>query len=532
MAKTNNGNHDRAAGDDGGGVKYIKPEAEAQMEEHMVLNDLQQAVRNKDEEEAARLIAANRLHTYDAEMAKRGITRGSDRWRNSFAQALTFLYEKRPFYAYLFFNVVRRSTLAIDTLCVAVINGRIELWYNPDFLALHTLRENVGFLQHEAGHLIHGHLTMQRRVREEERRDRVFAVAIDLAVDSLVQNPGDQPKWVLMPSMMRIPDDTKPPEEWTNVPERQTWRYYFDLLRDLRKNHPQQFQQQVVAVVTGRPGGDNHGQGGDCDGDGDGQDGQGGEDGNGGGGQRLTLDDHSAWDGVTKDEADANTEVVKQTVRQAMNRAENTPGGRMAGYMNGALIDQLRELVREKSVPFERVFRRFTGSHMKMSRRPTMAKLSRRRGVPPGLTRDRALKILWAQDDSGSVPFEARALCRGELWNANRNENTTILFQRFTHGLSGPMLNLDDVPFEKVMEQYNGGTDFQAVCDLADREGVDLLLIATDGYAPTPNKPRVPVGWIITHGGRTHPWGMTIRLPPVEEIKQGRKATIERWSAT
>lgn len=511
--------HDRVTA--GGGNQYIKPEAREQMDQHIVLSDLQHAIRDKNEDEVARLISENRRHTYDRELAARGITRESERWRNSFDQAMSFLYEKRPFYAYLFFDVMRRSTFAIDTLCVIVIRGRIELWYNPDFVAIHTLRENAGFLQHEAGHLIHGHLTMQRRIRQSERQDPVFGVAVDLAVDSLVQNPGDQPKWVLMPSMMRIPDPNKPPEKWENVPERRSWRYYFELLRELRGNHPQQFQQQVIAIVGGRPGADGRGGEGDEDGEGEGGDQQ----------PRLTMDDHSGWDNADKDEADGNEEVVRQAVRQAMNRAESK-GGTMAGYMNGELIDKLRELTREKTVPFERIFRRFVGSHTKMSRRPTMAKISRRRKVPPGLTRDRALRILWAQDDSGSVPVEARALCRGELWNANRDENTTILFQRFTYGLSGPLLNLDEVPFEKVMHQANGGTDFQAVCDQADELGVDLLIIATDGYAPTPRKPRTPVGWVLTNCGQEHPWGMTIRLPTVEEIRRGRKAVVERWSTT
>jgi predicted metal-dependent peptidase len=525
--------HERAPGEE---LRHFKPGVREQIEEHGRRTDLSLALQEGDAEKVKELITSGRRHTYDAELAKRGIDRLDDEYLRAFEYALVWLYEHRPFYAFMFDEIVRKETFDIDTLCVTIRQGRIEMWYNPDFLAIHNLRENVGFLQHEMGHIAHEHLLMQKDIPVHVRASHIFAIAIDLAVDSLIQSEGDQPPWVLLPSMLRIPDDDKPEEEWATFKERQTWDYYYRLLKDMEENFPQQFQQQVVMVAMGRPqsgppqagGGKGEQQEGE---DGEKQEGKGekGED-EGKGHGRLTMDDHSHWNDGEADSPDIQEEVIKQTVKQAFTKAESAETS-MHGYMSGELIARIQELLREKSVPFERVFRRFVGRHMTTTQRPTMIRVSRRRKVPPGKTTEKTLRILWAQDDSGSVPPEARALCRSELWHAIQDTNVEVLFQRFTYGLAGPLLDLRKVDFKEAQREYDGGTDFQAVCDLAEELDVDLLLIATDGFAPTPKKPKVPMGWILTHDGREHPWGMVIRLPTVADIKKGYKAKIERWMA-
>lgn len=486
---------------DRGGVAsapYYKPGVKEAIDASSPHSDASLAMAEGDIDTLAQVLGSGRRHTYEKELEKKGVERDDPRYHNSFNYALAYLLDHRPFYGFMFSDIVRRETFDIPTLCVTVRNARIEMWYNPDFLALHGLMHNVGFLQHEMGHVIHGHLALFDKVPKEVTSDPLFGLAIDLAVDTLVQDEKDQPDWVLLPSRLRIPNEDVPEDQWPSFPERATWETYFKLLRDMREQHPEQFKKQVVVVMGGRPDGSDS----------------------------LTRDEHGPWS--ESDPREIMDEVVRQTVRAAYNKAE-TASTKMHGYMNSALINRIQELMRTKSVPFERVFRAFVGTHVKVGKRASMIKLSRRRRLPPGRTFERNLRVLWAQDDSGSVPPEARALCRSELWHANQDSNTTILFQRFTVDLAGPLLNLDEVNFKEVQKEYDGGTSFQDVCDLADDLGVDLLLIATDGYAPTPRKPRTPVGWILTSDGKPHPWGMTIRMPTVAEIKLGHKAAIERW---
>jgi predicted metal-dependent peptidase len=49
-----------------------------------------------------------------------------------------------------------------------------------------------------------------------------------------------------------------------------------------------------------------------------------------------------------------------------------------------------------------------------------------------------------------------------------------------------------------------GGTSFQPVMDYARESKPDLLIVLTDGEAPTPTKPGCPVLWVII-GGRDNP---------------------------
>ena len=176
--------------------------------------------RAKDEEEVKELVAAGRLHTFVEEMREAGIEEGDERHLRSFEWAMMWLYDHRPYYAYVFHNVVRRRTYAIDTLCVTVRHGRVELWYNPDFLAIHKLSHNVGFLQHEAGHLIHGHLEVGKKAGPSFFADPINNIAMDLSVDSSIQDDKDQPDWVLLPRKLRIPEEGVPEKEWKSFPER------------------------------------------------------------------------------------------------------------------------------------------------------------------------------------------------------------------------------------------------------------------------------------------------------------------------
>lgn len=499
-------------------------------------SDMQRA---KSAEDAAELMAAGRLHTFEEEMREQGIEPGDPRHRRSFEWAMMWLMQNRPYYAYVFHGVVRRRTHAIDTLCVTVRNGRIELWYNPDFLAIHNLRHNVGFLQHEAGHLIHGHLEVGRKAGPSFFADPINNIAMDLSVDSSIQDPEDQPDWVLLPSKLRIPVDGVPEDKWQSFPERATWETYRDLLRQMRDQFPQQYQKQVILVVGQRPRsdaqmGDGDGSGGEGreDGDGKGTRDVDGDpmDGNGAGGrQDGTVDDHRAWIMNDSDESDTIEDVVKYALRESYLKDEAN-GGRMRGYMHGDVVAMIEEKIREKAVPFERILRKFVGSHIKVGRKPCMIRLSRRRKVPPGNTFQRQLLILWARDTSGSMSDEELILAYNELHGLAQSSNVRVMAQDFDHGLQGELIDLNAFSLDKAREvKGRGGTDFEEVTKLANDVRPDVLLIFTDGYAPTPTRPNCPVGWILTSGGQEHPWGMTIRMPTIDEIRTGRKAIVERW---
>ena len=530
--------------------KYFKP-GTAEDNETAPKNDLQVAVEAGDHEAIKDLVGRRRMHTYDAEMAKLGVTRDDKQYLMAFEWALIWLYEHRPYYAYCFDEIVRKVSHDIDTLCVTVKGGRVELWANPDFMSIHNLRHNVGFLQHEIGHVTQGHLLVAKKHGPKFFQDPINNLAMDLAVDSLIQSPGDQPRWVLLPSKLRIPDPNKPEDRWQNFKERQTWEYYRDLLSEMRDKNPQQYQQQVVQVVIQRPQGDK-GQGGERqhsdqgEGEGEGSGGKGEGEGRGGKGEGdgegglkmpgerdpLTMDDHRAWLAEGSDSAEIADEVIRYTVKSSYKKAENNHRCQLHGYMPGEMIQQIEELIKEKAVPFEKLLRAFVGSQLKTGRKPTMTKLSRRRKCPPGTTFQRQLRILFLRDTSGSMHDEEMLLAYSEVHHLAQSSNVKLFFQDFDHGLQGPTLELDQYDVSGAREvKGRGGTDFSMVMKYIDEFQPDVALIFTDLYAPYPPAPRTPLGWVVTHGGNMSlpEYGMVIKLPSVEEIRRGYKANIERW---
>jgi predicted metal-dependent peptidase len=456
-------------------------------------------------EEALKSLLGKRKVTYRKRMAEAGIEPGDKRHNSSLDWAMMWLREHRPFYAYCFSEIIRRECYEIPTLAVTCRRGRVELLYNPDFLAIHGLRHNVGFVQHELGHIIHGHLSDGQK-RPDLYRDPLVNVAMDLAVDSLIQSEGDQPDWVLMPSKLRMPKAGVPPEKWQNFPERATWERYYELLKQMRDEFPEQFQQQVVIRIHA-PVDDE--------------------------GNQVSGDSHDMWqDGKGDcDHPDVVDEVVRQLVRQAWETTQSREGGRGRGTIPGSVAELVEELLGKASVPFTRLFRAFVASRFDVSRRVAVNKVSRRRSTIPGSRSSKKLRVLWCRDTSGSVGSEELAVSYNELYEMKRQTGVSVAVQDFDHGLQGPLLDLDAVSVKKAAEfRGRGGTEFSEPLKLAAQMRPDVCIITTDGYAPFPDPPPgVPVMWLITHNGAKPPWGMVIRLPDKKEIARGHKAAVERW---
>jgi predicted metal-dependent peptidase len=404
-----------------------------------------------------------------------GVDIDSHGYRRAAEYALTHLYENRPFYAHFFSETIRISTFKTKTMEIRIKNARIELRYNPDFVALFSPAAGARAFQHEAGHVFGGHIKMYNRVPKKMWREPAFIWAKELAVNTLIRDIVDYFGFTIVPGDLSV-----------DALEHKDWEYYYELLKENTQLPAPEFDA-----------------GGEWD--------------------------QQNW--TDCDNADIQAEVIKQTVGYALRKAEGDTRNPIQGYMPGDLVDRLRDLLKTKAVPFERLFRSYIGSQIKTGRRPTIMRLSKRRHVPPGHTFVRHLRAIWYQDDSGSMAREEMALGRSECHNAMLHSGVSILFQRFCGGLVGDMVDLDVAPFSECMRTGTGGTDFDCIVDHAHVIKPDLMLVATDGGASIPRRrPPCPIAWILTHDGAAPEWGTIIRLPSVPEIKRGYRAVVERWS--
>lgn len=157
-------------------------------------------------------------------------------------------------------------------------------------------------------------------------------------------------------------------------------------------------------------------------------------------------------------------------------------------------------------------------------RSSTRKRPNRRLGlVAPGKTAKQGPKTLFAVDCSGSVSDDEYLEIMGEIKEALKNfpEKCEMLFFDWTVFKEKIKLNtMKKVPRRPLQ----GGTSFQPVIDYAKEMKPDLLIILTDGEAPTPTKPGFPVLWVIL-GGRDNPnlFGKRIVIDP-KDLKKVSKA--------
>lgn len=254
----------------------------------------------------------------------------------------------------------------------------------------------------------------------------------------------------------------------------------------------------------GESGGDEEGDGsGDpSDEEGDGQGGSGGngeeEEDDGYEGPRV-LDNHEMWRTGSDDPEDQ-----KMTLQNALNQAKEDC---IRQYGPDSIPNNIKEMLNETlkapRINWEKILRQFIGRKMSFDKAATRKRPNRRLGLKsPGKTHKMGPRTLFAVDCSGSVRDEEYLKIMAEIVGAAKHypdKVDTIFFDTELSELSklGAVKKIPRRPFQ-------GGTDFQPVIDFAIEYKPDLLIILTDGAAPTPTKPNCPVLWVII-GGSDNP---------------------------
>ena len=100
------------------------------------------------------------------------------------AQAVKRLLIKDPFYGLFLIQIDKRFDDSIPTACVAKKGINVELLINEKFWnSLSDLAE-IAILQHEAGHILEGHLTMGTLFPNHNH----FNIAADVHINSFIEN--------------------------------------------------------------------------------------------------------------------------------------------------------------------------------------------------------------------------------------------------------------------------------------------------------------------------------------------------------
>ncbi len=194
------------------------------------------------------------------------------------------------------------------------------------------------------------------------------------------------------------------------------------------------------------------------------------------------------------------------------NMIDNKKGSSKSwGKYTGGFIEQIVAAY-ETKISFREILRRFNTSVTRTSQYDTRMKVNRRYGLKaPGKARKTISKIIFAIDVSGSMSSL-------ELSHGLKTMNSICKHSDVEYVIFDTEIK-DHGKFKHAQNSFKvagrGGTDFSCICDYANENKVDGLVIFTDGEAPPPQrKPKCRTLWLLTGKTRNAPvdWGFKAHL--------------------
>jgi len=363
----------------------------------------------------------------------------------------------------------KRPSKEVPTMGVSIKDARIILFYNEEFVSSLSDPELRYILTHEIYHLILHHCT--KRMPEDPRQAKLWNIAADLAVNSLIPISADR----------KPPVDPKTGKAMGCFPKNPEFGFEEKLS-----------MEQYIQLLQDKEG----------DGDGDGQGGGSGSgDGDGEGNNPNGFDDHSGWD-----EAEIVDQMVKDKVEQ-LARSERA-WGKMSADVQAIILAAQRS-----QVPWTKILRHYFGRLISSERIPSFKKPNRRYPYPYcGKVPKSIDRKLVAIDTSGSVGDEELSQFLCEVNKLSEVQPVDVMLFDWD-------ITQQPAPFDKKRKSYDfkgrGGTNFHPVMELAEKKRYSSLIILTDGEASAPPRPKYvkDIIWVLC-GGSNPPveWGKRVRV--------------------
>jgi len=384
--------------------------------------------------------------------------------KNKFEWACSVMVTENEFIHEILLMLEKHEDKNMSTMGVTVREGRLHLYYNPDFFD--SLPDPVLFwvFTHEMYHLVLHHCT--KRAPSDKREHELYNIAADIAVNCLIKESLICKRW----------DNAHFPETH-GFETHLSMEQYVELLR-------KKFPPKSKGGGSGNPDDKNSGKNPDD-----------------GSSLPKPFDDHSGW---------AESEIAGEIIREKISEMENR--GKVWGNMAGDVKEMI--LAAQKTeISWRKFLRNYIGLSISSNPASTMKKPHRRYGFPfPGTKRIHRDKKLVAIDTSASVSDDQLAQFLAEINKLVKINPVDIVL--FDCGIQrGPE------PFKKKSAKFNfegrGGTEFQSVMDLCEKTRYKTLIMLTDGGAAAVDKPKKikDAIWVITKNGKKPvTWGKEVKM--------------------
>lgn len=399
---------------------------------------------------------------------------------------LTRLYNdpNDRFYAHLFYHVDREvNNTQCPTMGVGMLQGRLKLVYNTNFLQKLSDKAATVILKHEALHLINEHIQRGQGAKENNKTKHMMEnIAQDCAINQYLDNDViTEIGGVTLESFRKLLTH-QPPE--FQLKERMTAEYYMELLEQEKQDREEN------------------------------GDSQGGENGEGGSlAQELSdleMDDHGQFG-----QMDAlDRAMLEEKIKQAAESARANGAGR--------LPEEVEDILAMKKKPtqnWKRLLKRFVGQGVKANNKSSRSRRNRRYGIKvAGKKKDHIAKILVVLDTSGSMCWGGRTeKVLSELYGIWKQMPDSKLDIVECDAQISDVFTYDGKSEFKISGR--GGTNMEPAYAYADKNKYDGVIFLTDGEFWNENFTgyKTPSMWVIAgNASYKSPVGQTVHLPEGE----------------
>jgi predicted metal-dependent peptidase len=378
------------------------------------------------------------------------------------SQAIVNLFESERFYAELICQMRRFISNKVPTAGVC-IRDQIELYINPEFFEECTPEERVAVLKHECEHILRGHISRAKDLAPEVYTRNKDEKLEDAIINQMKHKTLNVSMDCAINSMMKnLPKEGVFPKMF-DLKNGETMEWYLNELKDNEKAK-----------------------------------------------ELMEFDDHALWS-----ESDGDKEILKEKIRQAVNKAAKATraAGRMT-YDQELLVAELNKNV----VNWRQQLKRFAARTIETALDSSKKKRNRRYGVTvPGTIKTETLHIGVAIDTSGSVSDESLKQFMSEIGNIAKYAKVTVV------EADAEIKNSYEYdPRKKYKIAGRGGTAYKPAFDFFNKKEnqVDAIIYFGDMDCwdiEKLKKPKYPVLWAIV-GNQNPPadFGAQIRI----EVKE------------
>jgi predicted metal-dependent peptidase len=439
-------------------------------------------------------------------------------------KAIMGLIDSDPFYAEMLLGMRRIITTKLPTAGVNVTD-EVNLYLNPYFFNNLHKQGRVAVLKHEALHCLHNHFERfldldpkkgdETKSNEQRIKDMVNASlhnrAADYAINEYIPNLPEKVNFFdAQGNMVGYPKEAekkgpalfdllfvrKLKKEMPKVEERQTTEYYYELLKEEHQKNQDDCKTcdgkgtvEAEVEMQGPDGKPQKVKGTaacpDCSGQG-----------------AVILDDHSIWY-----EGEQNPDIIKEKVKEVVNKAAENCNERHAGNMPSEVLEAIDKL---NHVPkdWRQDVQRFVARSMEILVEPTRKRRNRRFGtLYAGQKTDPKLHIATVFDSSGSIRSEELSQFFAEMARLHKMGIKLTVIECD----SQVQAVYDFDPKRKPEIKGRGGTAFVPAFEEANKHEIDGLIYFTDGEnwdVDETKKPKYPVLWALLKGCKSrYTWG-------------------------